>query len=217
MLPEVCLDRSLSSTERRIMARLTTPSRIQSFLDGLSYSTETAYRCPLRVLRERVAHCFDGALFAAAALRHLRHPPLILNMIPNSRDDEHLLALYSRDGHWGAVAKSNFVGLRFREPVYRSVRELVMSYFEQFYNVKREKTLRRYTSPLDLKAFDCLNWTTCDGGLERIARRLDTLRSYPILTKGMIRRLSPVDLRSYQSGLAGSERAGLYRPGRKRG
>jgi len=136
-------------------------------------------------------------------------------MIPNARDDEHLLALYRRDGHWGAVAKSNFVGLRFREPVYRDVRELVMSYFEQFYNVNREKTLRRYTVPLDLKAFDCLNWMTRDDGLERIARKLDALRSYPVLTKGMIRRLSPVDLRSYQSGLAGSDRAGLYQPRRR--
>jgi len=215
MLPEVLFDGLLSSAERRIMARLTTPSRIQSFLDGLPYSTETDYRCPLRVLRERAAHCFDGGLFAATALRHLGHPALILNMIPNARDDEHLLALYRRDGHWGAVAKSNFVGLRFREPVYRDVRELVMSYFEQFYNVNREKTLRRYTVPLDLKAFDCLNWMTRDDGLERIARKLDALRSYPVLTKGMIRRLSPVDLRSYQSGLAGSDRAGLYQPRRR--
>ena len=215
MLPEVSFDGFLSSTERRIMARLTNPSRIQSYLDGLPYSTETAYRCPLRVLRERAAHCFDGALFAAAALRHLGHPALILNMIPNARDDEHLLALYRRDGHWGAVAKSNFVGLRFREPVYRNVRELVMSYFEQFYNVNREKTLRRYTVPLNLKAFDCLNWMTCDDGLERIARKLDTLRSYPVLTKGMIRQLSPVDLRSYRSGLTDSERTGLYQPPRR--
>lgn len=214
MIPEMSFDGFLSSMERRIVARLSTPSRIQSFLDGLPYSTETDYRCPLRVLRERVAHCFDGGLFAAAALRRLGHPPLILNMIPNSRDDDHLLALYRRDKHWGAVAKSNFVGLRFREPVYRNVRELVMSYFEQFYNVNREKTLRRYTVPLDLKVFDCLNWMTCDDGLERIARRLDALRSYPVLTKGMLRRLSPVDFRSYQSGLAGSDRAGLYQPRR---
>lgn len=112
------------------MARLSNPSRIQAFLDELAYSTEPIYRCPLRVLRERTAHCFDGALFAAAALRCLGYPPLIVDLLPNGRDDDHLLALYRVDGHWGAVAKSNFVGLRFREPIHRTLRELALSYFE---------------------------------------------------------------------------------------
>jgi len=111
------------------MERLSTPNKIQTFIDELAYSADGTYRCPLRVLRERIAHCFDGALFAAAALRHLSYPPLILYIISNDRDDDHLLALFKRDGRWGAVAKSNVVGLRFREPIYRTLRELVMSYF----------------------------------------------------------------------------------------
>ena len=117
-----------------------------------------AVRC--YVLRERMANCFDGAVFAAAMLSRLGHPPLILDMLPNGRDDDHVLAVYKRDGHWGAVAKSNFAGLRFREPVYRTVRELVMSYFEQYYNVDREKTLRAYTRPLNLQVFDKYQWMT---------------------------------------------------------
>ncbi|MEW5816554.1 MAG: hypothetical protein AB1798_14320 [Spirochaetota bacterium] len=207
-------DQELTSAERRLMARLTTPGRIQAFLDELTYSAEEIYRCPLRVLRERTAHCFDGALFAAAALRRIGYPQLILDMLPGSRDDDHLLALYKRAGHWGSLAKSNFVGLRFREPVYRTLRELVMSYFEQFYNVEHEKTLRGYTVPLNLKTFDKFNWMTKDDQLERIAARLDEIRRVSLLTPSMIDNLSPVDERSYRAGLVGVNEAGLYRPSR---
>jgi hypothetical protein len=202
----------LTNSERQVVARLTTPSKIQAFLDELPYSAKGVYRCPLRVLRERIAHCFDGALFAAAALRRLGYPPLILDIVPNDRDDDHLLALYKRDGHWGAVAQSNFVGLRFREPIYRTLRELVMSYFEQYYNVEREKTLRGYTVPLNLKPFDKLSWMTRDEPLEGIAQRLDEIRKVPVMTPAMIAGLSLVDERSYRAGLLGVNKAGLYRP-----
>lgn len=198
--------------EYKFLATLNTPAKIQTFLDEIPYSTDPIYRCPLSVLRERVAHCFDGALFAAAAVRLLGDPPLILEMVPNDRDDDHLIALYKRNGHWGAIAKSNFVGLRFREPVYRTLRELVMSYFEQFYNVAREKTLRGYSLPLNLKVFDRWNWMTSDESLERIALKLDRMRKISILRKAMISNLSPVDERSYRAGLFGSKRRGLFKP-----
>ena len=208
-------DRALSQYERQSLAQLTTPNKIQAFIDEIAYNTEVTYRCPLRVLRERIAHCFDGALFAAAILRRLGYPPLILYMISNDRDDDHLLALFKRDGHWGAVAKSNFVGLRFREPVYRTLRELVMSYFEQYYNVERKKTLRSYTVPLNLKVFDQFGWMVKDEPLSRVARRLDEIRRFPVLTRRMIAGLSMVDERSYQAGMLGVNKAGLYDPSRK--
>lgn len=205
-------EQALSHSERQVMAQLTRVQDIQAFLDEVPYSAEVTDRCPLRVLRERIAHCFDGALFAAAALRRLGYPPLIVDMLPRARDDDHVLALYKQDGHWGAVAKSNFVGLRFREPVYRTLRELVMSYFEQFYNVEREKTLLAYTMPLNLKVFDKLNWMVKDEPLEAIAQRLNNLRRVPVLTEAMIARLSLVDERSYQAGMLGVNKAGLYKP-----
>lgn len=204
--------KTLTSSERRVMVGLTTPRKIEDFLDRLAYSTESIYRCPLRVLRERVAHCYDGALFGAAALRCLGYPPLILNMPAILHDDDHLLALFKRDGRWGAVAKSNFVGLRFREPIYVTLHELVMSYFEEFYNVEGKKTLRAYTVPLNLKAFDRWNWMTSDEALERIGERLDEIRKVPLLTRSMIARLSLVDERSYRAGMLGLNRAGLYKP-----
>jgi hypothetical protein len=205
-------DQSLTPSERRLVSRLTTPFKIQAFLDEIPYSGEERYRCPLTVLRDRKGHCFDGAIFAAAMLRRIGYPPLILDMLPNKRDDDHLLALYKVDGRWGAVAKSNFVGLRFREPVYRTLRELVLSYFEFYYNVAGEKTLRAYTAPLNLSAFDKLHWMTRDEPLDRIGERLDEIRKVRVLTSRMVARLSPMDKRTYRAGMLGVNRAGLYKP-----
>lgn len=205
-------EKALNSQERHAMSELNSPVKIQAFLDSIPYSSEPVYRCPLRVLRDRVAHCFDGAVFAAAALRGIGYPPLILDMIPDGRDDDHLLALYKQEGHWGAIAKSNFVGLRFREPIFRSLRELVLSYFEQYFNIEREKTLRGYTLPLNLKAFDRLNWMISDDSMERIAQRTDEIRRFFLLTPGMIANLSQVDERLYRANLQGADEAGLYKP-----
>ncbi|MBI1800427.1 MAG: hypothetical protein HYR71_02215 [Chloroflexi bacterium] len=187
------------------------PADVQAALDEIPYSAEDRYRSPLSVMRDRQAHCFDGALFAAAALRRLGYPPLIVNLFAE-RDDEHLIAIYKHGGGFGAVAKSNFVGLRFREPVYRGLRELVMSYFEPYYNVQGEKTLRSYTRPLNLTGFDRLDWMTCDDALDAIAERLDSLQRIPLLTPSMVAALSRVDGRSYRAGLLGVNEAGLYRP-----
>lgn len=205
-LLSACLD----DPHRSLLASLNSPARIQAFLDDIPYSTEEVYRCPRRVVQDRTAHCFDGALFAAAALRQLGYPPLIVDLLAE-RDDEHLLAVYKQDGYWGALAKSNFVGLRFREPVYRILRELVMSYFEVYFNVAREKTLRGYTLPLNLTRFDRLNWMTSDDHLERIAEHLDQVRRVRLLTPAMIANLSLVDERSYRAGMLGANPDGLYR------
>src|SRR3990172_60801 len=207
---------TLTRVEQRLLTRLDSPSKIQTFLDSIPYSAEDIYRCPRRVMRDRRAHCFDGELFAAAALRRLGYPPLVIDMLAD-HDDDHLLALYKVDGHWGAVAKSNFVGLRFREPVYRTVRELAMSYFEHFYNVRREKTLRSYTVPLNLAVFDRLHWMMRDEPLDAIADCLDKRRQVFVVTPAMVDRLQPVDKRSFQAGLQGANPNGLYRPPGKRG
>jgi hypothetical protein len=214
MLKDNSFEKALNRQEHQIMSRLKTPDKIQGFLDSIPYSSESVYRCPLQVLRDRVAHCFDGALFAAAALRQIGYPPLILDMIPDKRDDDHLLALYKQERHWGAIAKSNFVGLRFREPIFRNLRELVLSYFEQYYNIEHEKTLRGYTVPLNLQTFDRFNWMTSPASMERIAQRTDEIRRFFLLTPNMIAGLSAVDERLYRAGLQGVNQAGLYKPGK---
>jgi hypothetical protein len=198
--------------DARLVAKLTSPAAIQAFLDSIIYSDEERYRCPLTVLRDRKGHCFDGALFAAAMLRRIGYPPLIVDIIPNDNDDDHLLAIFSVRGHWGAVAKSNYSGLRFREPVFRTVRELVMSYFEDFFNALGEKTMRAYTRPLNLENFDSLHWMTSDEGLDAIGVRLDEIRKVRVLTPPMIRSLSFADRRSVEAGLLGSNPSGLFKP-----
>lgn len=205
---------SWSAAERRLLQGLSRPDLIQAFLDGIEYSADPIYRSPRSVIRDRKAHCFDGALFAACALRRLGHRPRLVDL-GAVRDDDHVIALFERDGRLGAVAKSNFVGIRYREPIFRSVRELALSYFECYYNTDGEKTLRSYSVPLDLTAHDADDWMHCDGALDGIADRLSSIRHFPILTRRLERALAPVDRRSYQAGLLGVNEAGLFRPGGK--
>jgi AcrR family transcriptional regulator len=120
------------------------------------------------------------------------------------------------DGHYGAVAKSNFVGLRYREPIHRTLRELVLSYFEDYFTEDRRKTLRSYTGLLSLAQFDRLRWTFRDEPLRLISDRLDALVHRPVLTPAMARRLAPVDGRSLQGGMVGTLVEGLYRGSRAR-
>src|SRR5689334_15894242 len=173
--------------------RLSTPAAIQAYLDATPYSAEDRYRCPLSVVRDRKAHCFDGAVFAAAMLRRLGHPPRIVDLLPNARDDDHMLALFKVDGYLGAVAKSNFSGLRYREPIFRTLRELVLSYFEDYFNSSGEKTLRAYTVSLNLARFDKQNWQTDDATMDTIADALDHIRKVTLITKRMERGLLAVD------------------------
>ncbi len=199
-------DFGFSKAEMAVFGRLNRPEKIQHFLDReLSYNKEprgATCRSPRRVLRDRVAHCIEGALFAAAALRVHGYPPLILDM-EAVRDDDHIIAPFRESGHWGAVAKSNYSGLRFREPVYRSLRELVMSYFEHYYNLAREKTLRSFSKPVNLARFDKLGWMTAEPDLWEIGDYLSVIPHRPILTAAMIRKLRRVDRRLFEAGLLG--------------
>jgi hypothetical protein len=197
--------------EREVLRKLTTPLKVQQFLWEIPYSADDWYRSPRSVIRDRKAHCFDGALFAAAALRRIGFPPLLVDMLPNSRDDDHVIALFRIRGHWGSVAKSNFAGLTYREPIHRTVRELVLSYFEQFYNIAREKTLRAYTVPVSLRPFDRVNWMGSDEHLQDVADALDRARKTKLLSHAMARRLAPLDERSYRAGLMGSDPDGLFK------
>ena len=193
-------------------AAFASPAAVQEFLDGVAYSSEPVYRCPASVLRDRKAHCFDGAVFAAAALRRLGERPRIFELLTvPERDDTHVIALYRRNGAWGAVAKSNFVGLRFREAVHRTLRELALTYFDLFYNDARERTLRGYTVPLDLASLDHLSWEEDDAAMDEIAERLERLRRFTLITPAMAAALSPLDERSYQAGMLGTDPAGVFK------
>ena len=198
--------------EIAVYSALESPVKIQAYLDSIPYSEEEKYRCPRQVIQDGKAHCFDGALFAAAALRFHGYPPLVIDMFPvPMRDDDHMLAIFKIDGHWGALAKSNFVGLRYREPIFRNLRELVLSYFEDFYNTDSEKTLRSYTVPYNLKSYDRYQWMVEDTKMLDIAHKLEKIRRFTLLTPSMEANLALVDQRFYQAGLSGVNWDGLYK------
>jgi hypothetical protein len=154
-------------------------------------------------MQERTAHCLEGAVFAAAALRVLGFPPLLWDL-EAYRDDDHVLAVFRIEGHWGAVAKSNFSGLRYREPVYRSLRELAMSYFDDYFNLAGHRSLRSYaTRPLNLARFDKRHWMSTEDSLWYIAEHIVELPHQKLLTPKMERMLTVMDPRGRQAGFHG--------------
>jgi hypothetical protein len=190
--------------ELRALCGLRTPHGVQRALDAMKYHHASTAWSPRRVLHERAAHCLEGAVFAAAALRVLGFPPLLLDL-EAVQDTDHVLAVYQVRGHWGAIAKSNFAGLRYREPVYQSVRELVMSYFEGYINLRGDRTLRAYSDPVNLARFDRgrPGWMTTDGDLWWVAEHLVGVRHTRLLSRAMIAWLHRVDRRSLDAGLVG--------------
>jgi hypothetical protein len=189
--------------ELRALRRLKAPGDVQRFLDDLPYNPRATCKSPRRVLRDGAAHCLEGALLAAAALRVGGFEPLLVDLEAVD-DDDHVLAVYRVRGHWGAIAKSNYSGLRFREPVYRGLRELVMSYFEHYYNLRGRKTLRRFSRPVNLRRFDRIEWMTSELDLWEIPEYLTGIAHRPVLTRAMERRLCRMDRRLYAAGRLGA-------------
>src|ERR1700736_223250 len=190
--------------------RLDTPSKIQQFLDGIAYNLEIGgdtFRSPRRVLRDRTANCIEGAVLAAAALRVQGEPPLIMDLTA-VRDEDHVIAVFRRRGLWGAIATSKFTGLRYREPVYRTLRELAMSFFEHYYNLAGERTLRGHGRPVNLSRFDRMHWMTSVEVLWPIAEHLERIPHVPLLTPGVARHLTPLDRRLKAAGLLEHPTAG---------
>ena len=201
-----------TAEERKVLDALTTPRRIQDFLDSTEYSSDPIYRSPRSVLRDRKAHCVDGSLLAACAMRYHGNEPWIMELAA-VRDDDHFLALYTVSQCLGSVAKSNFVGLRFREPIHRTLRELALSYFEPYFNLEAEKSLRGYSSPINLSRLDWTHWPVEDELLEsEVVEAVARARHFKMLTPAQEAGLSEVDKRFYDAGIMGAKIEGLYDP-----
>jgi hypothetical protein len=197
--------------EIRFLKTLNNPDKIQAFLDSIDYNPNYECRSPRWVMKNRSAHCFEGALFAAAALQFIGYKPLIVDMRAVN-DDDHVIAIFKKEGYWGAVAKSNFTSLRFREPVYRSLRELIMSYFDFFFNIYGYKSLRSYSPPFDLTNFESRQWATTDEDLEYIGDKIESLHHYPVASKKMISKLYKTSDSMMKAGMLGSKPEGLFKP-----
>ncbi len=196
--------------EQTLFRRLNSAPKIQNYLDNLSYNTDEFTRSPRLVIRERKAHCFDGALFAAAALEFHGARPLLVDLRARD-DDDHVLAVFQQRGLWGAIAKSNYVNTRLRDPVYRSVRELAMSYFHIYFNLTGKKTLREYSVPIDFTHIRECNWRIADCDLDILAPRLDSARHYSVIPRGHEKFLSIADDRTFRSETLGLNPAGAYK------
>jgi hypothetical protein len=192
----------LTAGEFRKLRRFRHPEGIQKFLDSMPYHLAGTAWSPRVVLREKTAHCLEGAIFAAAALRVLGYPPLVLDL-EAQRDTDHVIAVFKAGGHWGAIATSNYAGCRYREPVHRNLRELAISYFDVYFNLRGERTLRRYSRPINLARFDRMNWMTTEKPVWFIPDYLVDAPHTALLTPQMARKLTRLDSRSFRAGLVG--------------
>jgi hypothetical protein len=188
--------------EWRSLTRLKSPSGIQRLLNSLTYHDADTAWSPRRVLREGVAHCAEGALLAAAAMRAIGYPPLIIDLLAD-RDDDHVICVYRRGGHWGAIAKSHFTGLRDRAPIYRSLRELALSYFDDYFNMRGDRTLRGYCRPVNLSRFDRRHWMTSEKPVWYILEYLVDVPHIPLISDRQARHLHRVDRLGFRAGLLG--------------
>ena len=196
-------DLGLTPGEYRVLDRLDHPHKIQAFLNGTPINHELDGETVLlvrEVIRQRRAHCIEGAMFAACALWVHGDPPLVMHLDCHLSDYPHVIALFRRGGAWGAISKTNGAPLRFRDPVYRTLRELSMSYFHEYSNKRGHKTLRSYSTCFDLRQIPVEKWVTNAKSCWETHDRLTDLRHYPLITRHQERMLSRRDRFERQAG-----------------
>ena len=186
---------------RKTFLSLKTPFAIQQYLDSLTYKGEERDRSPLHVMLDGQSHCLDGGFLAALALWRIGFKPLLIDIVPDPGvDDDHVLALYQIEGRWGALAKTNYINLGFREPVYKNLRELVMTYFEHYVSIHQQKVLTGYTRPIDASRYTHLHWAWDEAGANILYyKHFYGRKPIPLLSHSMAKRLSPVTDKAYQA------------------
>lgn len=193
----------LRKKELKILKKLNTPQKIQDFLNAMPFNFEEkgdTSLSPMSVLEKKTCHCAEGAILAALALRVHGFPPLLLDLTANRRDFDHVVAVFQKNGKWGAISKTNHGVLRYREPIYSSIRELAMSYFHEYFDDQGRKNLRSFSRPVNLKRFDHLGWMTTREEVYYIPEYLAEVRHFPILDKKQIRNLRKADAVEIEAG-----------------
>ncbi len=188
-----------TAAEQKILNRLTSPVKIQDYLQQLDIHFQDRYWSPSRVMREGRAQCFEGAVFAAMVLERNDEPPLIMDLksLPEDRED-HIVALFQRRGRWGAISKTNHAVLRYREPIFKDLHALAASYFHEYFLNNGRKTLVSYSTPLNLRRFRHRHWQTSETNLDYIVKALDQQKHWAIAPKGLhreLRRADPIEIR----------------------
>lgn len=193
----------LSKEEIGVLKQLNTPAKIQSFLNSMEINFEKERETclsPTMVLKQRKCHCIEGAILAALILRMHGHKPLVMDLTSSKKDFDHVVALFGRNGKWGAISKTNHAVLRYREPVYKTIRELALSYFHEYFCDAGKKNLRSYSSPVNLAKFDKKGWMTSEEDIWYIAEHLADVKHHPILTRSDIAGLRKADEIEIEAG-----------------
>ena len=193
----------LNKKELRILKKLNTPRKIQDFLNKIPINFEekgdTCFS-PRMVLKNWKAHCMEGAMLAAAALRFHGREPLIVDLEATKKDFDHVICVFKQNGKWGSMSKTNHAVLRYREPIYNSIRELVMSFFHEYFDDSGKKNLRSYSAPINLKRFDKLNWMASEEDVWFVPEYLAKVKHYPILNRKQISGLRKADKIEIEAG-----------------
>ncbi len=182
--------------EFKKLKSINTPARVQDFVDSLPINFEEkgeTYMSVQRTLREGKAHCLEGALVAACAFWIAGQKPLLLDL-KTEKDEDHVVALFRENGYWGAVSKTNHAVLRYRDPIYRTTRELALSYFHEYFKADGVKTLRAYSRPFSLLRYEGEEWISGQKDLFEIAEDIDNFPHYELLNaraKKSVRRAEP--------------------------
>ncbi len=200
-----------SSVEHRVFRALKSPALIQNVVDTFTYNTDNKTRSPRGVMQTKRAHCFDGAIFAAAAIEYHGGKPILIDLRANDDDDDHILAIFTRNGLYGSIGQSNYTSGRYRDPVFRSIRELVMSYFCTYFNLAGRKTLREYSGIFDLAKVRDIDWRFTDEDLSPLGDRIDSIRHYTCIPHRHERELSIADMRTFKAETLFLDKKGAFK------
>jgi hypothetical protein len=193
----------IGKKELKILKKLNTPAKIQDFLNRMPFNFEKkgeTFLSPMSVLEKRICHCTEGAVLAALALRVNGYSPLVLDLTANKNDFDHVVAVFQKNGKWGAISKTNHAVLRYREPVYASIRELAMSYFHEYFDNQGRKSLRSFSPAVNLKRFDKLDWMTTREDIDYIPEYLAEVKHSSILNRRQIRNLRKAEPIEIEAG-----------------
>lgn len=196
-------------SERKFFRSLNTYSKIQDYLDHLDYNPVDDAASPRYIIMTRDAHCLEGGFMAAAALEFMGHPPLMVSLQAEN-DDHHVITVYKTKNGWGSLSKSNTALLRGRDPVYQSIRELVMSYFEFYFNTKGEKALYAYSDPINLNRYNDLDWRRTDGNLVELGISFNDLPHYELVGLKDLKKLPRARKLLRDACFLGANPDGLY-------
>lgn len=212
----------LTPAERRLFARLDTPQKVQTFLDRLPANFELdgdTVMSPRRTLQARLAHCADGALFAAAVLAFHGKPVWLMDIQSLPSDHDHIVVLFKERGLWGAISKTNHAILRWRDPIYVSARELAMSYAHEYCLPGGKKSMLAYSKPFSLARYAPKSWVIAEEELYWLMDALDASPHRPVAPQAALRkrrRSSRVELKSQEVVEWPDPRKPKPKPARKR-